>query len=80
MHPGPLDSRLGAVCVNLRPVVRVVSGEPLRDVLKRIERQDPDAAAGWREKYGLPVSWLPERDAGTVTEWTAKAVNARADD
>ena len=56
MHPGPLDSRLGAVCVNLRPVVRVVAGEPLRDVLERIERQDPGAVAAWRRKYGLPAS------------------------
>ncbi|WP_419162402.1 hypothetical protein [Candidatus Palauibacter sp.] len=79
MHPDALDSRLGAVCVNLQPVVRLVPGEPLCDVLERIERQDPGAAAAWRRKYGKPVSWLPERDAGAVSIEIARAVNARAD-
>ena len=79
MHPDILNSTLGAVCVNVYPVVRVVAGEPLRDVLERIERQDPGAAAAYRRKYGLPDSWLPEPDAGTVSTMIAKAVNDRAD-
>ena len=50
-----------------------------QNVLERIERQDPGAAAAWRRKYGKPVSWLPERDAGAVTDETAKTEKTLAD-
>ena len=78
MHPAALQSRLAAVCANLRPVLRLVPGEPSATFSSASSAKTRPPAATWRRKYGKPFSWLPERDAGAVTDETAKVVNALA--
>lgn len=67
MYPAALQPRLVAGWANLRPVCRVVAGEPVRDVLKHIECLDSGAEAAWRRTYGISGLLAPERDVDALS-------------